>query len=194
MPKSKYKKTYFTSGRISEHCMQKEGNEQRGGPVHSKRRGAAHLCLQLSEYHFKYELQKHKRAKQMYRSPPCTSSLGTKGKSAWSTSALFPLIWPCDPDTCLNVSAAACGAQRTSLFHISTSSHPSAAICVRLSAVNKTTWTKEAKGEVSASHLQIDNQQKWNGTCLKVTSNSTPPHKLWIKFDQIHWKIYSHEF
>lgn len=70
------------SGRISEHCMQKDRKEQRAGPVHLKRRGAALLCLPISEYHLKYELQKHKRAKQMYRSPLCTFSLGTKGKSA----------------------------------------------------------------------------------------------------------------
>lgn len=134
MPKSKYKKTYFTSGRISEHCMQKEGKEQRGGPVHSKRRGATHLCLQLSEYHLKYELQKHKRAKQMYRSPPCTSSLGTKGKSAWSSSALFPLIWPCDPDT-----TSKC--QRSSVWHTANISLPHlhlvSSLCCHLSSAER---------------------------------------------------------
>lgn len=152
-----------------QHCMQKEGREQRGEwiwekwkcMVHLKRIGTMHLCLHLclSEYHLKYGFQKNnKRAQQMYRTPPCTFALGNKVKSGWSSSALFPLIWPCDPDTRLNVSAAACDrALPPHGQHLSSPSPPRLIpllpFAFRLSSANKTTWTREDGEEVRASHL-----------------------------------------
>lgn len=109
------------------------------------------------------------------------------GTSPWSSHALFPLVWPPDPDTCLNVRVAA--YRHVPPSHSEHPSPPSPLLLHLLSSLlcylcvvqlsehtAKTMWEKWDREEVRTSHLcerepEIDDQLWENnrGTCLKLT-------------------------